>query len=333
MEALAERVPQAEEASHTVLVVDDTDLNRRVLMRLLQAEGFHVVAAASGREALSVLETTPVHLALLDMMMPGMTGLELCKRMKERPCWEDIPVIFITAVQGAEHVAEAMEAGAVDYIAKPFNKIEILARVRTHLRLYDALLELERLNRLALDANPLTGLPGNNSIQVAMEGFLARCADVTVFYADLDNFKAYNDVYGYFKGDEALRDLADLLQGKVAVCRENPDRFLGHIGGDDFMFVVPDDEAEATALAIADAFDKRVPALYSPDDVARGGIRTENRKGEEDFFPLMTLSMGGVPLKRRAFTHVQELASACAEVKYRSKMMQGSSLYMDHRHD
>lgn len=333
MEALAAVPPKAEKTSHTILVVDDTDLNRRILTRLLEAEGFEVVSASCGDEALSILETTPIHLALLDMLMPGMSGLDLCKRMKTRPCWEDIPVIFITAVQGAEHVAEAMEAGAVDYIAKPFNKIEILARVRTHLRLYDALLELERLNRLALDANPLSGLPGNNSIQAALDGCLARRASVTVVYADLDNFKAYNDVYGYLKGDEALLMLAGLLNEKVNVCRENPDHFLGHVGGDDFVLVLPDPVVEKTAYAIATGFDAQVSALYSPEDLARGGIRTKDRKGTEEFFPLMTLSMGGVPLRLRSFTHVQELASACAEVKRRSKQIEGSSLYMDNRHD
>jgi GGDEF domain-containing protein len=239
-------------------------------------------------------------------------------------------VIFVTADPTYEDIDRAYAAGGVDYISKPCHLSEFLARVRTHVNLYRLLLEVARLEDIAIDANPLTHLPGNNTIMATIQEAIDLKLDKTVLYADLDYFKAYNDYYGFSDGDDLLLFTAETLQTALrTVCQGGA--FLGHIGGDDFVLMVDHAEVEAVAAEIIRQFDTGAPAFYPDEDVARGYIETTDRRGQTVRFPLIALSLAGVQLRSRQFSRYLEVASVCAEVKHLAKAVPGSNLCLDRR--
>jgi PleD family two-component response regulator len=183
---------------HKILIVDDEKINIDILMHALKDE-YRIVVAKNGEQALEKIKTVKFDLILLDIVMPGMSGYNVCKKIKENDISADIPVIFITSLSDELNESEGLEIGAIDYISKPFSLAIVKARVKNHLRLRDAMKELEHLNKLALDANPNTRLPGNNSILKEIKRILDSGLSSVVIYADLDNFKAYNDKYGFAK--------------------------------------------------------------------------------------------------------------------------------------
>jgi PleD family two-component response regulator len=318
------------DAVSTIQIVDDDPAMVMLLKKHLTTAGYDVVTASRGAEALDRARENAPDLFLLDVDMPELDGLEVCRRLKQDPRLCQVPVIFITAQDTAEDVVAGFEAGGEDYIKKPFNKSEVLARVRTHIKLYRSLLELERLNQIAFDANPSTGLPGNNSINEAIARALAERRPLCVIYSDLDNFKSYNDKYGFARGDRAIRFTADMLRRSVdTVC--GPGCFLGHIGGDDFTVLVPSGRARAVAEEIIRRFDAGVKDLYDPADLTAGGIEAADRQGMRRYFPIMTISLAVVDLAARTFSHYLEVSNTCAEVKKAAKAMPGSSCYFDSR--
>jgi diguanylate cyclase (GGDEF)-like protein len=314
----------------TILIADDDPRILKFLETILGKAGYETLPAKNGREALAILDGHTPDLLLLDITMPEMDGLEVCRRLKKDPRWARVPMIFITGRDQTDDVVQGFEAGAADYITKPVNKATMLARVRTHLKLRELILELERLNRLALEANPLTGLPGNNSVAEAIGRAVEGREPVCVIYADLDRFKPFNDTYGFARGDEAIRFTAGVL-GRSAEDVCGAGTFLGHIGGDDFALVVPAAKAEALGEEIARRFDAGIAGLYDPRDREEGGIHSVDRKGVKEFFPIMTLSMAGVDLSRRRCRHYLEVVNACAEVKKVAKSLPGSGICFDRR--
>jgi len=302
------------EQRKTILVVDDNPTNLAMLLRLLGKEGFEVLIAENGAEALNIARETIPELFLLDVMMPGMDGYTLCRRLKKDVRLADIPVIFVTAKNETDEIVRGFDAGAVDYITKPIRRAEVLARVRTHIRLHEALVEVERLRELALDANPLTKLPGNNTIAQTIQDAIDRAKPVTVIYADLDNFKAYNDKYSFSEGDRILKAAAQLFQAAIrSVCGK--DEFVGHIGGDDFVIMVPSEHTRKVGEEIIGRFDQSIVAFYNAEDRERGYISTSDRQGNPRRFPIMSVSLAGVHLTECKCSHFLEVAAICAEVK------------------
>lgn len=313
-----------------IFIVDDADQDLRVHAATLRAHGFLVVTAGNGEEALLRVEADVPDLFLLAAQMQDMDGFSLCERLKEDPRLINVPVIFVTADPTYEDIDRAYAAGGVDYISKPCHLSEFLARVRTHVRQYQLLQEVARLEDIAIDANPLTHLPGNNTIMCAIQEAIDLEQDMTVLYADLDNFKSYNDYYGFSDGDDLLLFTAETLQ--VAI-RHTCDGlgFLGHIGGDDFVLMVPADRAERLAAEILRRFDLGAPAFYRDEDVERGGIESVDRSGAPVFYPIVSISLGGVPLRSYDFKLYLEVANVCAETKHMAKSVPGSNLFMDRR--
>jgi len=310
--------------------VDDADQDLRVHAATLRAHGFDVVTAGNGEEALLRVEADVPDLFLLAAQMQDMDGFSLCERLKEDPRLINVPVIFVTADPTYEDIDRAYAAGGVDYISKPCHLSEFLARVRTHVRQYQLLQEVARLEDIAIDANPLTHLPGNNTIMSTIQDAIDLEQDMTVLYADLDNFKSYNDYYGFSEGDDLLLFTAETLQVAIRhVC--DGQGFLGHIGGDDFVLMVPSDRAEKLAGEVLRRFDLGAPAFYRDEDAERGGIESVDRSGAPVFYPIVSISLGGVPLRSYDFKLYLEVANVCAETKHMAKSVPGSNLFMDRR--
>lgn len=190
--------------------------------------------------------------------------------------------------------------------------------------------ELERLYSLALDANPMTGLPGNNSVAAAITQAMQDGKRSCVIYTDLDNFKAFNDKYGFALGDDVIKFTAGLLKSatRASDCK---DAFVGHIGGDDFVLVVPSEKTFAVADFIIREFDSKVVKFYRDEDVARGFISSKNRQGQKEDFPIMSISMAGVDLSRRVYDQYIQVNDTCAELKKESKAKPGSVFSLDQR--
>jgi diguanylate cyclase (GGDEF)-like protein len=313
-----------------IFIVDDAEQDRRVHAATLAAHGYVVVTASNGEEALLRVEADVPDLFLIATDMRGMDGFALCEQLKDDARLINVPVIFVTADPSYEMIDRGFAAGGVDHIAKPCHLSEFLARVRTHVRLYRLLQEVARLEDVAIDANPLTHLPGNNSIVAKIQDAIDHNLDMTVLYVDLDNFKAYNDYYGFSDGDDLLLFTAETLQTSIRHVCEG-EAFLGHIGGDDFVVMAPAHVAETLAAEIIKRFDAGAADFYDDESAERGHIETTDRAGQVVRFPLVAVSMGGVPLRAYTFERYLEVANVCAETKHMAKAVPGSNLFMDRR--
>jgi DNA-binding response OmpR family regulator len=313
-----------------IVIVDDADLDLRVHAATLRAQGYEVVTATSGSGALAIVETLVPDLFLIAAHMGEMDGFTLCERLKDSPRLINVPVIFVVPQPTPDEIDRGYEAGGVDYIAKPCHLSEFLARVGAQIRMSKLLQEVARLQELAIDANPLTHLPGNNTIATTIQQAINTREDMTVIHADLDNFKAFNDHYGFSNGDDLLLFTAETLQTAIRmICPEGS--FLGHEGGDDFVLMVDAAHAEQLGETIIRRFDSGAPAFYSDEEAARGHIEALDRQGHVACYPLVTISMGGVRLLSHDFHRFLEVASICTEVKHVAKSIPGSVLFMDRR--
>lgn len=316
--------------SARILLVDDSKLDLQIHTATLAQHGFRTTTAEDAEEALRAARADAPDLILIASAMRATDGFELCSRLRRDPRLRNTPVIFITKSSSAQEIDRSFAAGGVDYIQKPCHLSEFLARVRTHVRLYRLLREVESLKEAAIDSNPLTHLPGNNTIVAKVDEALARGDDVCVVYADLDNFKSYNDAYGFTDGDDVLLFTAETLNTVLrVVC--GGEGFLGHVGGDDFVLIVPTRCVEEVGREITSHFDRGVPDFYREEDRRRGYLSATDRRGHRVRVPFVSVSLGGVPLQHRGFGRAVEVFSVCAEVKKAAKAVPGSNLFLDRR--
>jgi diguanylate cyclase (GGDEF)-like protein len=304
-----------------ILIVDDSPFFRGQLKLTLGRE-YEIIEAGLGAEGLDLVKSEKPDLVLLDVVMPDYSGFEICRILRESESNNLMPIIMITSQDAQEDILVGLEYGADDYVKKPFNERELISRIRNLFRRIDR-------NR---NANPLTGLNGNIEIQREITSRISKGLCFAVIYADLDNFKAYNDAYGYSNGDRIIVLTADILSDQVTLFG-NPDDFIGHVGGDDFIVVTTPDRAEAICGSVIAEFDEKVLGFYNEEDLGRGVITTKNRKGEVETFPLMSISMGIVTNERREIVSHVEVGEIAAEVKKKLKTMPGSNYFVDRRSD
>ena len=300
---------------------DDRDIVRFVEVNL-RLEGFEVITAHDGQDALTKALDQQPNLILLDVMMPRMDGYEVCTKLRADGRSAHIPVIMLTAKSLSADKVLGLTAGADDYIIKPFDPMELVARVKTTLRRASEMRSL----------SPLTGLPGNLRIEQEIAHRMDRGKAVAVAYADLDNFKSYNDRYGFLRGDEVISLFAQVLR-RAAQDAAGPDGFVGHIGGDDFVALIPPEAAETFASRVITGFDDRVPTLYDPEDASAGSVELEDRQGQLRRFPIVSVSLGIASSAQRVFSNHRELVATATELKHVAKRQQGSSYAMDRRTD
>ncbi|MCX7746084.1 MAG: response regulator [Clostridia bacterium] len=303
-----------------ILVIDDTELMLKLIGNILREAGYEVVTASNGIEGIQMVREEKPDLVLLDVIMPIMDGFEVCKNLREDESNNLMPIIILTAQDNEDDKLTGLELGADDYIIKPFNHRELLSRVRNTLKRIDR-------NRWA---NPLTGLPGNIEIQTEINSRIAKKEMFAVVYADLDNFKAYNDVYGFSSGDRAIKLTADILSDNVH-SYASPGDFLGHVGGDDFVIVMSTSRVDALCEGIIKDFDKKILDLYSLEDKEKGYITTTNRQGEVMQYPIMSISIAVVSNERRVLLSHLQVAEIAAEVKKIAKSKTGSVYFKDRR--
>jgi len=304
----------------TILVVDDDPDIARFVEVNLRSAGYDVSVASDGEEALEKAGTLRPDLVLLDVMMPRIDGFEVAQRLRRNPQTANTSIIMLTAKALSTDKVLGLTAGADDYIIKPFDPIELLARVKGTLR------RAKEMRNLS----PLTGLPGNIRIQEEIERTVREDRPFAVLYADLDNFKAYNDQKGFVRGDRLIQATARIIQDAV-VEFAGSDGFVGHVGGDDFVAVVPPEVAEDVAKRVVERFDESISGFYDDDDLERGYVEVEDRKGVLQKLPLAAVSVGIATTQTRRFAHYGEAVAVATEMKQFAKRDTVSSFAIDRR--
>jgi len=303
-----------------ILIADDDPDIRDVFKLTLSEEDCEIIEAEDGDEALKIIATKPLNLVLLDYKMPKVDGREVLRRIKKDILLSHIPIIMVTGKGDLDDKIGGIEAGADDYVVKPFEPKELLARIHMILR---------RTER-DLEANPLTRLPGNVSILNELSRRLESKAIFAVCYVDLDKFKSYNDTYGFEHGDEVIKETARILI-RTVLEYGNSDDFIGHIGGDDFVIVTSYEKSDDICNKIIDDFEKIAPAFYNQEDKERGFIIAEDRQGQKQRIPLLSISIGVVTNKEREIDHVAKIGELGAELKAVAKRLERSNYVKDQR--
>jgi len=308
-----------------LLVVDDEDEVRNFVGRLMKKEGYLVLAAANGSEAVRLAEIETPDLILMDVTMPVMNGYAACITLRSDFKTRYIPIIFLSSKETVPDKIQGLKLGADDYLTKPCDPEELKARVET------VLLRCQR--NLAI--NPLTKLPGNSLIEEEVNEKIRSQRLFAFAYLDIDHFKAYNDLYGFKAGDGVIQFVATLLLHGFQRIGEHP-FFIGHIGGDDFVFMTDPSMIEGIANTIANSFDQERSHFYSEKDINRGFVLVKSRKGQVDSTPLMSLSIAIVTNEKRDLLHYGKVVEIASEMKRFAKTLPdrtGSLVVKDKRKD
>lgn len=259
-------------------------------------------------------------LVLIDLMMPQIDGYEAIRQLRNDTRTAHLPMLILTARSTLDDVVTGFETGADDYITKPFNIPELLARIKGHLR---------RASQQPV-RNPLTGLPGNVLLTEELKYRIGQAKPFAFLYVDLDNFKAFNDTYGPSRGDRVIKLLAEVLT-EVLDSEGGKGDFIGHIGGDDFALLTTPELIEPICAAIISSFDARVRLLYDRVDLDRGFLQGLDRQGVLRRFPIISLSIGVATNRQRTFADYEELSRVATEMKQFAKQEPHSSFAVDVR--
>ncbi len=273
--------------------------------------------------AMEALLLAPPNIVLLDMERLGAPALEVLRLLKGENVYRTISIVLCLKESDLENYQldwRTVEADDLLFLPSSFAVIKAKLEI-----------VLGRASR-SLDTNPLTYLPGNNSIVNFVQGAINNKKDFALAYADLDNFKAFNDKYGFARGDEVLM-LTGRLIASTVLKQKDPINFVGHVGGDDFVFCMPLDKIEDACKKIVATFDAVVPSFYDEEDRAAGMIISTDRQGNACTFSLMGISIAIVCNINGSIEHYGQAAEAAAQVKKLAKAQPGSIYVLDRRQE
>lgn len=254
-----------------VLVVEDDQRLASLVGSILRDAHLDATCVSTLAEARALLHEPPA-LLVLDWNLPDGEGVALMQQVRSSYRWSHVPILMITGRRRVEEKVAGLNLGADDYLTKPFDDQELVARVSS----------LIRRSLRDIGANPMTGLPGNRRIDEEIRSRAAREEPFDLVYIDIDHFKPYNDRYGFARGDDAIRCLAESM-----VRASGPGHFLGHIGGDDFVALVAKGAGEAFAGEVLKFFEERRRSLHREEDFSRGFYLSKDREGRPREFPLL----------------------------------------------
>ncbi len=285
-----------------IVVAEDDDAIAHMVAATLGDAGFLCLRARDGEEALSLARREVPDCLVLDVMMPRLDGMEVAKKLKADVLASRIPILMLTALGGIDERVKGLDAGADDYLAKPFDLRELAARVRA----------LVRASKRERDRNPTTNLPGSSAVEDHVDAMIKKKAPCAVLYLDVDHFEAYADAFGFHKADEVAADLGRLVLERSRVFGGGA-AFVGHVGGDDFIVVCDPTHAEELAQELVDAFDGRVNGWYA------------GTPGAEQMAKRMTVSIAVVDVQKSGAKSLEEMSKFLAATKRASKRREGSN--------
>lgn len=302
-----------------ILLADDSHAIRFLVSEILTNAGFTVIEAEDGQEAIDKTYKENPDLLILDYEMPHKTGFDVVREVRSRTGYLHTPIIIFTAVSDKSTKLEGLGLDIDDYLTKPADEDEIIARVKL----------LLKRNKQKMDCNPLTRLPGNPSIQARVEQEIASGRTFAVLYCDLNNFKSFNDKYGFEAGDRVLKTESQII---VSAAMQDPASFVGHIGGDDFIVVCSFDKADTIAQEITSKTDAVAPSFYNEEDRTNGYMISTNRKGETEKFNFLSIGIGIVHNTKKPLTSFAMVSNIGSELKCLAKKHENGSFYvMDRR--
>ncbi|MGV8079837.1 MAG: GGDEF domain-containing protein [Syntrophales bacterium] len=279
---------------------------------------YRSVVFRSMSSAIDYIYHSTTNLIVVGMTNDDRAAFQIINDIKTDPLFHHLPVLAI--LPGEFDIDRLGELMVEDYIWRDDFDRDFLPRVH---------LSISRSEKI-VEMNPLTRLPGNISISREIQERLEKNQDFALGYADLDCFKPYNDRYGFSRGDEVIKMTGRLILG-IVQARQPQGGFVGHIGGDDFVFIIDVDLAEETAKEIIKAFDSLIPGCYDREDSSRGFIRSFDRKGKALRFPVMSISIGITGTRFRRFSHYGEVTESATEMKQFAKQFKGSCYHLDRR--
>lgn len=301
-----------------ILVVDDEPSVRRLVRTTLEMRSYAVRLAEDGRQALSAVSDDRPDLIVLDWMLPDMSGLDVCRGVRANPSTAHIPIIFLTAIDAIDNKVASLDAGADDYMTKPFEPQELLARINVQLR--------KAAERGQI--NPLTQLPGNTLIEKAICDRLENPDEpFALLYFDLNDFKSYNDFFGFSWGDQLLKVLSSVISRAMQE-HAGPDSFLGHVGGDDFVGITRPPAIVPICEQAVQQFDQAAQRLCH-EAGAPDGFVAQDRAGRTRHFGPPSLSIGVITNEQRGFRSALEVGQVAAHVKKAAKQRPGSGYFID----
>jgi len=317
----------AEKGLYTILIVeDDIDFAMSVEM-LFSSRGHKVVIAHDGFAGIEKAKELHPDLVILDFGIPGIDGFNVCHKLREIVSTRFIPIMMLTGTKTypTDRIT-GLKIGADDYLLKPPDMEELYTR---------AMRLIERAQDL-ISINPLTKLPGNYSIESEAIRRINNGLEFAICYLDIDHFKAYNDCYGYTQGDQVIHTLSLIIISAIR-SMGNMDDFIGHIGGDDFIFLTSIDKVENICAQIVNMFDNKVQYFYNEEDYKKGYITTKDRRGNIQHFPLMRLSIVVTDNRRHKIKHYGQLVEILAALKQYVKTLPNrnnrSIYFVDRRTD
>jgi len=296
------------------ILSSDPQLASHIQLRL-HSKGCQAAIMACLDSALGAFYSDPPDLLIVDLSTNAECGFGLISTLRSDSFFSAIPIIgLFNTIE--EDTIDWKHCPIDDFIVQPLNFNELFSRIS---------LAFSRLKRI-FDNNPLTRLPGNTSIQLAIEAALGT--STAVCYIDINNFKPYNDAYGFSHGDEVIRMTARIMFNAV---RDAGGGFCGHIGGDDFVCIVPLDLAESVCQTIITHFDLIILDLFDDETKRHGFYYGTNRKGEKENIPLLSVSIGIVPMNMPKIKHAAKVSEVAAELKKLAKDSDHSRYVVDKR--
>lgn len=301
-----------------IYIIDDNTEDANKIQNLFKEESFKIKIVKT--EQIDIALRNIPSLIIVDEDHLKRDIIEFCKTIRANEDNGITPIIVLSSNSDKSHRVAVLETAVEYYIKKPIDVDYLYYTVKNIMRLM-------YVNRRV---SPLTGLPGNVQILAELKKRVMNEEEFAVLYADLDHFKEYNDVYGFLKGDEIIKYTAKTIVRNIHSLKGNH-CFVGHIGGDDFVAIVSKTDYENVCQNILAEFDRDIHKFFTKEDLERGYLEVENRKGIIEQFPLTSLSIGVVEADKGRFKNILEIGEVGAQVKHVAKTIMGSSYAIDRR--
>ena len=302
-----------------IYIIDDDDSSIPIFKELFKNDKEYKFIGVKTEQIDLALKNIPF-LIIINEDSLDRNVVDLCKQIRTDEDNKITPIIVVSSNPDRNHRLEVLKESVEYYIKKPVDTDYLYYTVKN----------LNRLLNINRRISALTGLPGNVQIHAELKKRIANKEEFSVLYLDLDNFKAYNDVYGFLKGDQIIEFTAQTIL-KCIHEQFLDNSFVGHIGGDDFIAIVPTIHVDNICQSIIAHFDKEVTRFFTDEDLEKGYIEVANRKGIIEQFALTSISIGAVIAEKGRFSNILEIGEVGAQVKHMAKSIVGSSYAIDRR--
>ena len=301
-----------------VYIIDDDESSIVIFKELFRDEPDYKFISVKTEDIDIALKNIP-SLIVINEDAIDRDVIELCRKIRKDEDNTITPVIVVSSNSSRNHRMRILNESVEYFIKKPVDEGYLYYTVKN----------LNRLLTTNRRVSPLTGLPGNVQIHSELKKRLTKKEEFSIMYLDLDNFKAYNDVYGFLKGDKIIQYTANTILEEIHT--EGGSGFVGHVGGDDFIAIVPYMEVDDLCQRIIARFEKKIKEFFTEEDADKGYIEIANRRGIIEKFPLTSLSIAVVVADRNRFQNILEIGDVAAQVKHAVKSVMGSSYTIDRR--